>query len=358
MLRLFLLLFMNVPAAAEEQIAIDQIQRAALGIAVGHPIAVAEKWGKPLPAEVTVPNAQLRIVTAPQHGLIEVLLVAEGEEIHANQPLVRIQSPRLLELQSDYLEAYTRFNLAKSNYRRDEQLSEEGIIAERRLLESKAHYDELSMMVVRSRHILELAGMDERALDALARRRELSSTLTVHSPMDGGVLEQLATAGDRVDAADPLYRVAQLNPLWLEIHVPLENLAGTAPGQTVTVPAFGLSGRVITVGRMVHGADQGVMVRAEISEGVAALRPGQFVQAQLASASQAQSFRVPRSAVVRSQGDSYVFAASPGGFTPISVAIAAEEPQHFVVTADLSTEHEIAVSGAVAIKAAWLTGAE
>lgn len=343
-----------LPAAGAQTVAINAAQRDALGIEV-KPLQTVDVSHSPLlPAKVTVPNAQLQVVTAPQEGLVEVLLVAEGDEVNEGQALVRIQSPRLLDLQSQYLETHTRYLLAEGNYRRDRQLREEGIIAERRLLESQASYRELATARSRLRQLLELSGMDEAALDTLQRKRELSSTLLVRAPIDGVVLEQLVTAGTRVEAADPLYRIADLDPLWLEIHVPLDRLGDTGVGDTVTVPGTQIRGRIIAVGRMVHGADQGVLVRAEIHAEPGVLRPGQFLQAQLSKPTEAHRFRIPRTAVVRNQGKSYVFVESGSeGFTAAQVRVSDEQATHLVIEADLSPDSRIAISGAAAIKAIW-----
>jgi RND family efflux transporter MFP subunit len=348
-----LLLLLTVPAAASELIRLSAEQRSALGIAVAPLESVDVQHGTLLPARVAVPNAQLQVVTAPQQGLVELLLVAEGEPVHRGQPLVRIQSPKLLELQSDYLETRSRYDLANSNYRRDQQLHGEGIIAQRRLLESKAAFTELSTSLARLRRLLELAGMDAQALRDFEKTRQLSSTLIVRSPLDGVVLEQLVIAGKRVEAADPLYRIARLDPLWLEIHVPLEQLGETAVGQLVYVPELGVSGPIITIGRMVHSTDQGVLIRAEISDGAQRLHPGQFLQVQLTSAADRHSFRVPRTAVARVQGRHFIFAAAAGGFTPVEVKVAAEQSEHLVVEVALPADARVAVNGAAAIKAIW-----
>jgi len=347
------LLLSSVLAGAAELIPVSGEQRGALGIELAAIESIDVRHSALLPARVAVPSARLQVVTAPQAGLVEVLLVAEGEHVRKGQPLIRIQSPRLLDLQSDYLETLSRYTLAESNYRRDRQLNEEGIIAERRLLESRAAFTEVSTSLARLRRLLQLAGMDEQALNDLAKQRELSSTLVVRAPLDGVVLEQLTVAGTRVEAADPLYRIANLDRLWLEIHVPLEQLGDTAAGQQVVVPALNLSGPIITVGRMVHSADQGVLVRAEISEGAEQLHPGQFLQVQLAGLSEPDNYQVPRAAVARIGGRAYIFAAGADGFTPVEVSVTSEQSTDLVVRARLPSGTEIAVNGAAAIKAIW-----
>ena len=51
----------------------------------------------------------------------------------------------------------------------------------------------------------------------------MNSGITITAPIDGQVLTQMVTIGQRVDVAMPLYRIAKLNTLWLEIYAPLAN---------------------------------------------------------------------------------------------------------------------------------------
>jgi len=100
------------------------------------------------------------------------------------------------------------------------------------------------------------------------------------------------------------------------------------------------------------------MIRAEISEGAERLRPGQFVQVQMEIGTGDKSYRVPRSAVFRSQGKSYLFGVQAKGFQPIEVRILSEESAHLIVQADLPADNQVVVAGVAALKAAWLGGDE
>ncbi len=351
-----LLLITALPAVAAEVIPFTDQQRQSMHIETALMQAASTHTSANLPGKVAVPNAQLHIVTATQQGLIETLLAAEGEVVKKGQALAKIKSPALLALQSEYLEAYTRYRLAKSNYERDQQLQKEGIIAERRLLEARARYQELLTTVSRVKQMLELSGMDAQSLAALKSNRKLDSSLVVTAPFDGVLLEQLATAGNRVEAADPLYKIASLKPLWLEVHVPLEKLANIELGQTVVVPSVDVSGSVVTIGKMVHGVDQGVLVRVEINEGTEKLRPGQFLQVQLTIASEQNNYRVPRSAVIHSEGSSYIFSAQADGFLPVAITVTGEETNALIIKTELPAQTQIAVAGTSALKAAWLGG--
>lgn len=345
-------------AAAAGPITLSAEQRASFGIEVAPAAVVETTRSRAYPGEVAVPNDRLRVVSAPQGGLVARLDASEGQAVAAGEPLLRIESPQLLEMQRAFLEARSKLTLARRNLERDRQLFEEGIIAERRLLEARARHEELSAAVARHRATLKLAGMGERALQRLERERRLSSGLDVTAPIDGVVLEQMATAGQRVAAADPLYRIGRLDPLWLEVHVPVDRIGGTGPGDPVVVEGSGVRGTVVAVGQQVHGQDQGVLVRAEVRGVAGTLRPGQFIEVRLLQAAGASRFEVPRAAVVRDAGEAVVFAETGTGFRPVPVAVVSEGDDRLVVTGDLADGDRVAVAGTAALKSVWLGGGE
>jgi multidrug efflux pump subunit AcrA (membrane-fusion protein) len=178
----------------------------------------------------------------------------------------------------------------------------------------------------------------------------------VRAPLDGVVLEQMATPGQRLEVATPLYRIGQLDPLWLEVHVPLERLGNTHAGTAVRVDRPAVRGRVITVGSMVHGTDQGVLIRAEVARGATALRPGQFIEARIAEGGTGPAFRIPRNALLRHKGQTWVLVAKGDGFQPVAVTLRNEEAGHLVIEGPLQVGDRVAVSGTAALKAAWLEG--
>lgn len=343
---------------AAPQVPVSAQQSVAFGIELEAPQRVSEVLTRRYPAKVGVPNHQLRVVSAPQSGVVESLSVAEGEPLQAGQELARLLSPELLELQSAYLEVLTRRDLARNQSERDRKLHAEGLIAERRLLESRAAHRELATSAAQRRQRLALAGMSEGDIRQLARSRSLSSSLALRAPIDGVVLEQMVDTGQAVSAAEPLYRIGDLSPLWLEIHVPVDRVGRISTGDRVHLPNQSLEARVITVGRMVHKTDQGVLVRAEIRDGAQLLRPGQFVEAQLAEATAEQAWRVADSAVMRNAGQAYVFAAREQGFDALPVRILNQGERHLVIQGKLTPQDRLAVSGIAALKAAWLGGAE
>jgi len=350
-------------AAADEDataylVPVSAAQRRALGIEVDGVVPATATTGLSQPARVTVPNDQVRVVAAAQAGLVETLLVAVGDVVELDQPMARIHSPELIASQRELLQAIARLELARAAAERDAQLVEEGIVPGRRALESRTARAERAARVDELRRALELAGMTAPEIATLEREGHLQPTLVVRAPIGGAVvLEQMAEAGRRVEVADPLYRLGQLSPLWLEVHVPLAVADGVSPGDEVLVPEADVVGRVVAVGRSVHPVDQGVLVRAEVREGAERLRPGLFVRAQLRRATDAGEparFRVPRSALVRSGDRTLVFVERTTGFEARPVRVLEENGEQAVVAGDLAGDARVASRGTASLKSLWL----
>lgn len=345
-----------VPAHAADLPAQDVImspaQQQTLGVTTAAPEPAGAVFGQELPALVTVAPAQVHLLAASQAGLLEYMPSAVGDEVVEGQVIARLKSPELVSLQRDFLQALSQQHLARAGLKRDEMLYREGIIAKRRYQETQSGHDETKAALDERRQALLLAGMAPQDIADLERNRRLSTTLQLRAPITGIVLERLAEPGQRLNVSDPIYRIANLDPLWLEIRVPLEHLPSLAAGAAVKVAAFGAEGRLLSVGRDVDAASQTVRVRAELSTGSGALRPGQYVQASIAGAPGEGRYQVPSAAVVRSGQHSIVFVQTATGFTPRIVEVLGSQEGKTVIVAPFAAQERVAVTGLAAVKGA------
>lgn len=348
----------HAAAAAEPVIPINAEQAKALGIEVTQVSGRAGTELQGLAAEVVVPNDQLYIVAAPLAGLIDRLPVAANANVKRGQALAHLQSPMLADVQRGYLQASVQAQLAHDNRQRDEQLFKDGIIAESRLRATRGQEAEAAAVLAERRQALRMAGVSEEMLGRLKSGQGIGGGIDVVAPSDGIVLEQMVAVGTRVEAAAPLFKLARLDPLWLEIQVPLAQIDRVAVGARVGVGGGKASGRVISIGRTA-GANQTVSVRAEVAQGAnagaAAIYPGQMVEARIVSAanqtSAPQAWSVPSEAVIRDGKQVLLFVQRPDGYVPTPVQLVSESATQAVVTAELKGDERVAVRGVAALKA-------
>nr|MBS0022408.1 efflux RND transporter periplasmic adaptor subunit [Gammaproteobacteria bacterium] len=345
---------MSAPFASHE-VPISEAQMKYLGINLA-PVEPAT-WVATdrLAAQVTIPPRQERVVSTPAEGLVIELRAGVGDEVTQGDVLALIESPSLVALQREFLQAITKQKLAAAEFKRDAQLFQEGIIAERRYLATRSGFQEAEATLDERRQALALSNMNEAAIDQLARTRRLTSELEVKAPIDGVILEGMVVVGQRLDRSAPLYRLAQLETLWLHIRVPLGRLAGVVLEAPVELPCKDRgSAQVTLIGRNVDPDSQTVLVRAEAHDVGACLRPGQFLQVRLKLSGNERRFRIPASAVVRTREMSLVFVRAPFGFFATPVDIAGQDNGFAIVTGELEADASVAVSGLAAIKGAWM----
>ena len=345
------------PLQAAEEVPVSAAQMKSLGIETA-PLPAQRAGELPgLPAQVVVPNNQLHVLSAPIPVLVERMLATAGEHVKKGQALARLQGPAVVEMQRAYLQAATQLRLARDNLARDEKLFAEGIIAESRFRATRSQHAELAAAYTERRQVLRLAGMSEAAIARLQSGSGLGSAVEIASPIDGVVLEQMAGAGQRLDAASPIFKVAKLDPLWLDIQLPIARQGMVTEGDRVTLPAQQAAGKVLTVGHGVGGS-QTVLVRAEITRGAERLHPGQYVEATVVSAARngrpGGQWSVPNAALARLQGRVLIFVQTAQGFRAVPVNVVAEGAQSSSVRGELKGDERIAVRGVSALKAALM----
>lgn len=340
-------------ASATNDVPMTAKQSQALGIETMPLAAPSAASGSGLPAQVVIPNRQIQIISAPLPGMVESLAVAVNQPVKRGQALVRLQSPGLGELQRDFLQAALQSQLAQNSLNRDEKLFKDGIVAESRYLATRSSALTAAAAASEKRQALRLAGLGEAAIQKLQSGQTIGSALDVISSIDGVVMEQMIEPGQRVEAAAPLFKVARLSPLWLEIQVPLTQASALQAGAPVRVPSLQASGKVISVGRGVAEASQTVMVRAEINDGEDSLRPGQYVEAVVGQAVGPKQWSVPNSALVRAENQAYVFVQTAAGYRLQPVRILGQTAAQAIIGGELGGNERVVVKGTVALKAAW-----
>jgi RND family efflux transporter MFP subunit len=339
-------------AFAADELLLSAIQKQTLGV-TSAPLP-HKQLGKlsGLPAQVIIPGNQLLTVSTPLPAMVEQTLVGVGDPVKKGQLLATLQSPALAEAQRGLLQAATQSQLAKDNLARDEKLWQEGIISGSRYHATQSQFREASAMLAERVQMLKLAGMSDAAVTSLQSGGSLNSLLSVQSPISGVILEKNAVSGQRLDAAVALFKVARLDPLELEIQAPLSSIQGLKVGSSVSIPAYGANGKLIAIGSSLSGGNQTIMLRARIHNGANFLRPGQFVEIDIAtSAGTGNQWNLPNGALARSGGKAYIFVETAKGFRSEKVNVIHEGPQNTLVSGKLNGDEVIAVQGVYALKA-------
>jgi RND family efflux transporter MFP subunit len=348
-------LFTMQTSHADDNVVISAKQIQALGITTS--TLPNKKSGEVsgLPAQVVIPGNQMYVISTPLPSMIEQTLVGVGDSVKKGQVIAQLQSPALAEAQRGLLQANVQNNISRENATRDASLYSEGIISETRYRTSKGLALEAQAALAERKSLLRLSGMSDSAIAQLQSTNNLSSLLTLTSPIDGVVLDKSASAGQRLDAAVPIFKIAKVDPLALEIQAPFAVTRDLKSGATISIPAYTASGKLTAIGRSLSGTNQTVLLRGVIMQGSENLRPGQFVEVSISTtANSSAQWEIPNSAISRIAGKSVVFVQTPQGFRAQAIRILNEGAQNSVISGQLKGDEKIAVHGVSALKSSMM----
>jgi multidrug efflux pump subunit AcrA (membrane-fusion protein) len=357
MIYIAFVLFSHLVNAADS-VQITPLQQKNLGIKVTKLQATNQTMGQAYPAEVVVPVNQVRVVSSAYAGLVDQLSVTAGQTVQRGQILAHVVSPEMITMQREYLQSSAQKRLAKQSLDRDASLYKEGIVAEKRLQASQNLHLESVAQLNERRQLLKLSGLTDKVINQLDKDGQYQQGLALVAPVSGVVLEQMVAQGQRIDATTPLLKIAQMRPLWVEIHVPLADIKhrNIQKGALISVKGMNATGRIIAMLPSVKSQDQTAIVRAEVSDGVESLFPSQMVDAMIMPANTSvggTSYSVPTAALINYQSRTVLFVQTTKGFEVHEAKVLNTQGSVSIIAGEFNGTEQVAVSGTAAIKASW-----
>ena len=194
---------------------------------------------------------------------------------------------------------------------------------------------------------LEFLGMGETQLQKVARTREIARDIEFRSPVAGLVVARNAFSGLRFDRGAELFRIADINHVWILADV-FENdarLVGAAVSATVRYQDRRLPVRITNALPQFDPVSRALKVRLETDNPQLLLRPDMFVDVEFQVALP-KAIAVPVDAVIDSGLRKMIYVeTSDGSFTPRSVETGWRMGDMVQITKGLEPGERIVVAG-------------
>lgn len=190
-----------------------------------------------------------------------------GVPVKKGEHLVDIYSPDLFVAQGELIRAVQAAAQAKQ-----------------RAGTAEAGYAEANLEAARTK--LRLLGLLPEQIRAIEESKEIRSHLTIYAPIGGTVVEKMVRPGQYVKEGDMLYRIADLDPLWLFLDVYESDLTWVQYGQPVDVaveayPGETFRGTVVFIDPFLDDKTRTVKVRVNLKNAERKLKPAMYASATI-----------------------------------------------------------------------------
>lgn len=294
-----------------------------------------------LPAQSAPPLASSAQVVTPYAGVVTRILVDEGGNVEAGQPLAQVRSRELLTAQNDLTRARAEAEAARRQAERDAKLLAEGIIAAARAEQSRARAD-----AAQATYRQASGAMTQLSVVSDGQPGEYA----LLSPMSGVVMQRRIAPGEALEEMQPAFVIAEPGRLDINVRVPIRYRSELRPGLEVELPD-GSRAQVAAISADTDPGSQTLRVRATL-EGNSGFLPGQQFSVILWLDAPEGSVTIPSSALVTSSSGQAVFRLDEGqiGRVAIDHDLGGDDRIRVVQASGLAPGMDVVTSGTSTLK--------
>lgn len=285
-----------------------------------------------IPAQFKAMNKFLDRIYAPIDGKVIDVFVEPGRIVKIGQPLIRIKSDEIGQIQLEFLDKYIEvdsnikqmtamYNLSSLAYKRENTLYNEGIssraeyeVARAQMLKDKAHLDSLkiqknTLIEVYAQRVALYGGSESTIRSAISTKR-IYPYITLCSNKNGVVLNRLVNPGEIINQNRELFNVADLSTIWLVGYAFEKDASHLSVGQKV-VGIFEkehgktVDGKLSYVASILDTDKKTLEVIADIPNKDFSIKPNMYAE-MVVDIGEVEALAVPNSALQK-YGD-YTFA--------------------------------------------------
>jgi membrane fusion protein (multidrug efflux system) len=241
-------------------------------------IAKQETWDTTVQAIGSVAAVNGVTVSADLPGVVEAIFFNSGQQVERGQILVRLDTK---QERAQLAAAEAQKELARVSLERSQGMLAQKVISQSQFDETSANYK-----------------------SAEARVGEIRATIdrkTLRAPFSGVLGIRQINVGQYLAGGAPIVSLQAIRPTYVNFTVPQQEIGRIAVGAPIEVTSDALgapeTGRIQAFDSVIDEATRNVKVQAIFENRNLKLRPGMFVQAQLARGAKTSVITLPASAI-------------------------------------------------------------
>lgn len=266
-------------------------------------------------------------VAAKSAGIVEQILVEEGDRVTSGQTLARLETDRL-RLEVDRAKA--QMDRLKSDFARNHTVYQRNLI-------SREAYEQTKFQLEEATAAYDLARLSLRESE-------------IKAPIDGVVSSRLIKIGNTVQVGEIAFTVTQLDRLEANVYVPERDIHKLAVQQPARLrvdawPGEVFEGRVQRINPVVDPDTGTVEVTVAMAPDQDKLKPGMFGRVEIRYDRREQATLLPKDAVLAEDGTQSVFLVEDGKARRRKVTLGYSDADHHEVLEGLSAGDQVVVTG-------------
>jgi RND family efflux transporter MFP subunit len=252
-------------------------------------LATTTAWSAPPALRCVIEPDRVAEVGSPVIGVIESIQVERGDVVKEGQILARLRAnverasvgaaEVRAEADADVRAAQANFEYLRDKQQRSEELVEKNFISKQALDQVRAEASVAEQKLAQSREQQRIAKHE------LALAKAQLGLRLIRAPFDGIIADRYVTVGERVEEK-PIFRVARIDPLRVEIIVPAALYGSVRAGMVAKVTpdlpnVAPMDTKVVLVDKLVDAASNTFRVRSELPNADGAIASGLRCRAEI-----------------------------------------------------------------------------
>lgn len=285
-------------------------------------------------------------ISAKLAGRIEQVMVQDGQQVKAGDPLARLESTELVNSVRTAKDAVSKaqvtYDMAVRDYDRYQTLFEQGATSQQTLDSAEAKK--------------RIAQADlSSAVNSQSNAEQQYGYGVITAPVDGVVANVTATVGQVVSPGAELMVVQDISQVYAVVNVEQKDLGLIKQGQPaeVTVDTYGdkvFAGTVEMINPEAGSTNRMFRTKVKIDNTDGALKSGMFSKIQLATGDAVQILSVPQAAIIQKQGIYYVFIVENDKVTRHQVEVGGTSGDSIEIKSGLQPGDKLAVTNVSQLK--------
>lgn len=190
----------------------------------------------------------------------------------------------------------------------------------------------------------------------------LGRLLELKAPIDGIIVERMATVGELIGKETVVYTISDPSDLWVQAEIKERDIGAVRTGQEVSFSVLAyhgdtFHGKIVLVGNRVETESRTLEVRVEVANPDGRLKPGMFADVEIATTALQDVLVISDQAIQSMDNEPVVFVATSGQrFEKRVIKVGLEQHGRVQVLDGLKEGERVVTEGSFILKSEMLKG--